>query len=1059
MASVLISSILTLGAKLVGTIQISPSDSSSSLENDLRWIMRTLERIQATLSDAEEMEIREEAVKLWLKELKEVAYDAEDVLGEYNYEVTRAKVEARGEATADSRKRKQPSSSSSSSPFSIRVQIPDGIAERIKAIRSRFDEIAEARKKLKLRAEDGSRRPNSTRIPPPTSHLIDYSNIFGRAKEKEEVIDLLLSQHGKKVPVIAIIGKGGLGKTTLAKLVFNDLRIRQRFDKRGWMCVSEDFDVKRLTKAMIESITGNSYDLTELSALQENLINQLRGKKVLLVLDDVWNEKQSLWESLRAPLVFAETAMILVTTRNVPVANIMRSVSPYLLGYLPEDQCWSLFQHYAFGRVYTKNNQTVEIGMQITRKCGGLPLAVKSLASLLRFVVNEDGWRDILESDEWSQEETLAALEISYQRMPAHLKPCFRFFSMFPKDYKFVKDELFKLWMAQGYLQSQGTKPMEEVASEYVDELISRSFLDHHHSGDYTSYGEDVSSYKMHDVIHDLARKTSGEEHFLVAGDYLPNLPDGVRHLHVRGNVGPLFSRNLTALRTLVVHNPSDISCLDQVTRLGDLANSPCLTALVLKRRYMMEFPDSIRNLKNLRYLQLHHSVSEMVTKHLCVLYNLQILVLTFMSLPELPQEIGNLQNLQYLKISYSNIEKIPESFCLLSTLQILILNHCELQELPEGLGNLVNLQHLAVCNCQIEVLPESICQLNSLQKLILYGCKRLRDLPSAIGDLRNLRYLNLVDSGVKYMPLVIHKLTALQRLKPAQLVVRINHNRSETGLFRDLVNRKGRLCISRLENMVSAEDAKNANLKSNCNLSELTLSWKNESGMGDTLTVQLGKDTHVLAGLEIDGQILEFLQSHPTLKKLTIKGYCGTAFLSWMADASSCASLKSICIEGCGKVRSLHFCNLSSISSLTISNCNQLLHLPEGSLPSRLQDLCINFCTKLKSLDDLQNLMSLERLDLSYCFQLNISPNSSLPAKLMTQHIMIFRCPSLTEWCHQHNIEARKENVDYERHAHQLNIEAHKENIDYDILSHANYHHHAEYHRPGDTRFSPLVD
>ncbi|KAJ4793901.1 Disease resistance protein (CC-NBS-LRR class) family [Rhynchospora pubera] len=337
--------------------------------------MRMLKRIKATLHNAERRENTDESIQLWLTEkLREVVYAADDVLDEWRYEQLKAQLEDKNASDGNPNKRKL-------------IQIPDGIPDQIKEIRSRFAEICKDRDALHLREEDGVRIPEGVRFPIPTGHLAHESSIFGRENEKEEVINCLLSDCDKYNPmVLPIVGMKGLRKITLAQLVYNDESVHRRFDKLGWVWVSNDFDEKRLTKAILEYFSRDGSKLTELSMLQGQLKIEVSDRSVFFVLDDVCNDQQSLWQSLMAPLISAKRDSILVTTRNQSAALVVQTVLFFKLETLPDEQCWKIFRHYALGGF--SNNERLnleELGRKIMNKCRGLPLAVKSIASLLRY--------------------------------------------------------------------------------------------------------------------------------------------------------------------------------------------------------------------------------------------------------------------------------------------------------------------------------------------------------------------------------------------------------------------------------------------------------------------------------------------------------------------------------------------------------------------------------------------------------------------------------------------------------------------------------------------------
>ncbi|XP_078152563.1 putative disease resistance protein RGA3 [Carex rostrata] len=706
MAGCLITSVLSLATNLLPSIRASvqaPSSSSSNsnnsergcaraFEEDLEKLMRTMEWIKATLYDAEEREIRDRSVKLWLKELKKVAYDAEDVLGEYRYEVTRVQLEARKASEASgSHKRKK------MEYIEYIVQIPDDMVDRLNKIRSRFDEIAKDREALQLRESDGARRPNNKLLRPPTGHMVDEASIFGRDAEIEEVINLLLSEKEKPFSVISIIGKGGLGKTTIAQLVYKDERVTRCFDLCGWVCVSEEFDVGRLTKATIESVSKINYNLSELSSLQGKLAETVKGKRILLVLDDLWNENQSLRELFRVPFKEAKVVSILITTRNKKVAKVMQTTTYFSPTTLPEDSCWQLFQHYAFsGTNYTMPPHLVNMGKDIMRKCGGLPLAVKSIASLLSHETNEEDWREISESDLWesnSSNDIFPALQISYDHLPPHLKPCFLFCSMYPKDYILEKMHLIELWISHGYIESKGKRRITEIGVEYYEELKQRSFVD-----DFSS--EFTERCKLHDIIHDLARLNSENEHYSVEiKRFQPldiqkeNIPQEACHLYVGGfseYVHEVFQQNLMGLRTLSI----DMRGCYVDLQICNLTKFEALRVLELKGHYL-RIPDSISELKHLAHLDIKCSYLKTLPLSIGLLYNLQTLIVDCKKLEYLPESIGSLSNLQRLIINADNpINYLPHELVNFLTIKTMkawlnVRNVAWLKDMTDLDGNL----------------------------------------------------------------------------------------------------------------------------------------------------------------------------------------------------------------------------------------------------------------------------------------------------------------------------------------------------------------------------------
>jgi hypothetical protein len=341
---------------------------------------------------------------------------------------------------------------------------------------------------------------------------VNESEICGRGKEKEELVNVLLSNEDD-LPIYATWGMGGLGKTTLAQLVYNEERVRQQFGLRIWVCVSTDFDLRRLIRAIIESIDGASCDLQELDPLQRCLQEKLNGKKFLLVLDDVWDDYGDRWSKLKEVLRSgAKGSAVIITTRNEMVARRMATAFVQHMERLSEEDSWDLFQQLAIGmRRKEEWGQLEYIGVSIVKKCGGVPLAIKALGNLMRLKEREDQWIAVKENEIWDlreeASEILPALRLSYTNLSPHVKQCFAFCAIFPKDEVMRREELIALWMANGFISCSGEMDLHFMGIEIFNELVGRSFLQ-----EVEDDGFGNITCKMHDLMHDLAQSIAAQE-------------------------------------------------------------------------------------------------------------------------------------------------------------------------------------------------------------------------------------------------------------------------------------------------------------------------------------------------------------------------------------------------------------------------------------------------------------------------------------------------------------------------------------------------------------------
>ncbi|CDP03421.1 unnamed protein product [Coffea canephora] len=476
-------------------------------KKDLEKLKDTLTLIQAVFRDAEEQQETQEFMKRWLENLEAAAFDAGNLLDDINYEMIRRKVKMQNQM-----KRKVCFFFSLSNPIAFQARsfgLQSQIAPAHKYNNNHAVLISENRE---------------------TDSVTVGASFVGRDDDVSSIVtQLTATSNNETLSVHPIVGLGGIGKTTVAQKVFNGLNIKNHFDKRMWVCVSDvgkHFDANKLFGLMLEKlevpmaeVAGMDSREAKVQKLKEMLDGEERNgkkpRKYLLVLDDVWNEDPAPWnrflDSLRG-ISSAKGSWILVTTRKEQVATMTAiSSRPCSLEKLSYHNCWLILEKPAFGSRETPDDLK-ELGLELAKKCQGLPLAATVLGGML-CNKGSDVWRSILETGLQNiggdgESYITKILKLSFDHLPdPALKKCFAYCSIFPQDFQMERNQLIQLWAAEGFLHSDPRKNicMEEVGNRYFTILLeSKLFQDAMKDG----YGN-VLNCTMHDLVHDMVQSIS----------------------------------------------------------------------------------------------------------------------------------------------------------------------------------------------------------------------------------------------------------------------------------------------------------------------------------------------------------------------------------------------------------------------------------------------------------------------------------------------------------------------------------------------------------------------
>ncbi|XP_058079925.1 putative disease resistance protein RGA3 [Magnolia sinica] len=965
MAELVVSGLLQVIIERLASPILEQCELLWGVRNEIENLRSKLSTIQAVLEDAEEQLVKSKALQNWLGKLKCVVYDADDILDDFTIEM-----EAEPKVEAKRKKVEIGDCFKKVGTFFSASKSRSNMADKIKEIGRRLDAIAEERSKFHLKEVE---RVLEIRGQESTYSFVIESDVYGREEDKKEVMELLISKdNGEDVTVIPIVGMGGLGKTTLAQLAFNDERAVKHFKLRMWVCVSDDFSVSRVTKDILESASNNKCDLQNMDQLQRHLREKLSGKKFLLVLDDVWEENPENWDRLKQLLRGgARGSKIIVTTRSKKVASIMGTIPSLHLTTLSEADCWSLFKQRAFAHGRQEHPNLVMHGKEIVKKCGGVPLAAKTLGSLMRLKTEEREWLLVRESEIWNLPEEdnhiLTALKLSYYHLPSHLKQCFAYCSTFPKDYRIEKKKLIRLWMAEGFLQSSsdGIKQMEDIGGEYFNNLLWRSFFqDVQKDND-----GNIEWCKMHDLVHDLACSVAGNECSILKVKNAVNIS------------------NMSRARRLSLDYEYS-NCV--LTVQNDMRTANHLRTLLVLRGWNVSVPcELLVHFMCLRVLDLSHANVTM----------------------ELLVSIGELKHLRYLDLSFTEIQALPESISTLHQLKTLSLLRCDkLTELPMDMSKMTSLRHLEISLCnRLTHMPANMGELKFLRTLPIFIVGK----DSGCG-IRELQGLNL---GGELTIRNLENVTCAADAQVANLKEKPNLHKLHFLWGWDIDLQLEGIIEQTLEGLQPHPNLKRLVVEgyvgvrfpqwmSNSlllNLIEISLincgRCEQLPSLGQLPFLKVLQVNGMDAVKRIDkhfcGNVIT--QGFPSLEKLTIGNMPNLEEWSGFNGREVFPCLKELRVDQCPKLKSItgELGNLAALESLNISICDKLVSLPEELQNSTsLHSLMIENCSSLTSLR-IQGLSSLQNLAIQRCKSLT-SLIGGLQHLTALKSLKIDACPEL---------------------------------------------------------------
>ncbi|XP_044978356.1 disease resistance protein RGA5-like [Hordeum vulgare subsp. vulgare] len=703
-----------------------------SLVTELKLMHAVLSKVAKVPADQ-----LDEGVKIWAGNVKELSYQMEDIVDAFM-----VRVEDGGEPA-------NPKNRVKKIVKKVKKLFKNGkdlhrISDALEEVVVQAKQLAELRQRYEQETRDTS--SNTSVDPRMVALYTDVTELVGIEETRDQLINMLIggddwSKHPLKT--VSIVGFGGLGKTTLARAAYD--KIKLNFDCGAFVSVSQNPNIKKILKSILFELDKVKYaDIYNVEREETHLIDELieflHEKRYLIIIDDIWDKE--VWKLIKCAFSKKSPGSRLITTTRV--ISVSEACCPsrddiYKMKPLSNDVSRTLFCKRVFSDDKVCPQELVQVTEDILKKCGGIPLAIITIASLLASndqIKTKDQWYALLNSigrgltEDRSVEEMKKILLFSYYDLPSYLKPCLLYLSIFPEDHEIRRDRLIWRWISEGFVYSEKKDiSLYELGDSYFNELVNRNMIQPIDIG----YDEKVNACRVHDMVLDLICSLSSEENFVTILDdtrrKMGNSEIKVRRLSIQNSKIDVDTTRMEHMRSVTVFSDNVVG------KVLDISKFEVLRVLDLEGCKDVSDVRYVGNLLHLRYLGLRNT-----------------------HVKDLPMEIGKLQFLLTLDLRGTKIKVLPSSVVQLRRLMCLYVGH--VMKLPSGIGNLTSLEvldELGLCEVDLDFVKE-LGHLTKLRVLRLYldGLDESlgKALEESIGHMDKLNSLSVyVDRGLINVP------------------------------------------------------------------------------------------------------------------------------------------------------------------------------------------------------------------------------------------------------------------------------------------------------------------